>query len=355
MSTKPFLSIVLPSFNSKNYYSACLNSLLKINYPNFEIIVVDDGSTDGSLEAIKKISQKNPRLKVVETLKRKGIPSSRNVGVEVSQGELIAFLDMDMEITETWPNGLIRVLLDKKEVVAVLPKVLDFHQRNIIQTVGGRIIPYSAWVFVRGYGEIDKGQYSEEEEISINAAGAIVKREAVYLLGGFDESLGAFDDLDFGWRLWVAGFRSLVVPQSIIYHWTVKAAGTRHAGSSKMESEYHLANVVRMMIKNLEIGNLVKYLPLAILINLLRVLVNLLRGNVNPFLGLIKAYVTILINLPKILEQRYEVQILRKFGDKRLFGSAFVSGNIFKTYRDVFLKNIEISRSWHLKGAIKAD
>ncbi len=347
------LSIILPSFNSKEYYRACLKSLLKIKYPNFEVIIVDDGSTDGSFEAIQRIAARDQHLKLIQTLKRRGIPASRNIGIEAAQGDLIAFFDMDMEVTDSWPNELIKVLMEKKDIGAVLPKVMDFHQRNVIQSIGGRMIPYSAWVLVRGLGQIDKGQYEQCEEVSINAAGAIIKKEAVRQLKGFDESLGMFDDLDFGWRLWVAGWRSLSVPKAIIYHWTIKPWTIKHGGLPRVKHEYYQANVIRMMFKNLETDNLMKYLPVALAVFIAKILVNLLKGNTNPLIGTLKAWWGIAVGFPQILKQRQEIQTNRKFPDSRLWGSAFVKGNVFDVYFKSVKKNIEISRVWNLKGEIQ--
>ncbi len=342
----PYLSIIIPAFNTKPFYKACLESLLRIDYPDYEIIVVDDGSSDGSFEAIKKIAEKNPQLKLIQTLTRRGIPRSRNIGIEASKGELIAFFDMDMEVTSTWPNELIKVLIRHKDVGGVLPKVLDFHKRKIIQSVGGRIIPQTGGPLVRGLGEKDTGQYDEIEEVSINAAGAIIKKGIAQKLGGYDETLGMYDDIDFGWRMWIYGWRSLYVPAAYIYHWTAKPWSAR-PGSSKIEHEYFLDNAVRVIIKNFELKNVIRYLPQALVIMFLRVILNLMRGNLIPLLGATKALLINLIRLPLTLKERNEIQTNRKLSDEKMMGKVFVRGSYLSIYINHIRFSLQISRLWY--------
>lgn len=345
----PFLSIIIPAFNTKKFYKPCLESLLKIDYPNYEIVVVDDGSKDGSYEAIKEIAEKHSKLRVIQTLTRRGIPRSRNIGIEAAKGELIAFFDMDMEITETWPNELIKVLMKHKNVGGVLPKVLDFHKRDIIQSVGGRIIPHTGGPAVRGLGEKDWGQYNKIEEVSINAAGAIIRKEVAEKLGGYDESLGMYDDIDFGWRMWIYGWRSFYVPSAHIYHWTAKPWSARSTGSSKIEHEYYLDNMIRVIIKNFELSSVVRYLPQALAIMFLRVLINLLKGNVIPVLGVSKALIVNLTRLPRTLQERAEIQKNRKISDAKMMGSVFIEGTYTKIYVEHVGPSLDVSRNWQKK------
>lgn len=345
---QPFLSIIIPAFNTHKFYKSCLTSLLEINYPNYEILVVDDGSTDGSFEAIKKMAEKNKRLRVIQTLKRKGIPGSRNLGIEAAKGDLIAFFDMDMEVTDTWPNELIKVLLSRKKNGAVIPKVFDFHKRDIFQSVGGRIIPQTPGPLVRGLGEKDRGQYNKPEKVSINAAGAIIKKEVARELRGYDETLGMYDDIDFGWRMWIHGWESWYVPQAYIYHWTAKPWSER-PGASKIMHEYYLDNFIRVGLKNFERQNVWRYLPQALAITMVRIMVNLLHGNFVPLVGASKALVVNIFRLPRTLKERAEVQKNRRVSDKKLMGSAFVKGSYLKIYRDHIRASLAKSRFWHEK------
>lgn len=342
----PFLSVVVPAYNSIKYYRPLLKSLLKIHYPSYEIVVVDDGSTDGSREKIEKMAERHKNIRIIKTLSRKGIPGSRNLGIEVSRGDLIAFFDMDMEVDKSWPGDLIKVLLRRRDVGGVLPKVLDFNRRDRIQAVGFWIDPHSLWVIPKGYGEIDEGQYTHSEEISIGAAGSIVKRDAIRMINGFDESLGMFDDIDFGWRLNVVGWKTLCVPSSVIYHWTAKPWSVRPKTSSLLEQDLYMNNLTRSLIKNLETSNLVRYFPQRVMIMFFRVILNLLKGNTIAIRGFAASAFWNLTNLRGTLSERENIQKMRKIKDSQLFGGIFIEGGFVEIYLKYLRPLIKKTNIW---------
>lgn len=342
----PLLSIVIPAFNSKNHYKALLGSLLNIKYPHYEIIVVDDGSTDGSYEEIKRVSEKNKNLRIIRTLSRKGIPDSRNLGIEVSGGELIAFFDMDMEVNKSWPGELINLLLHNNKIGAVLPKVLDFNDRNKIQAVGFKIDPHTVWVVPKGYGELDKGQYKDVEKIAIGAAGSIIKREVIEKVGGFDKYLGMFDDIDLGWRIRIAGWETLCVPSVFIYHWTTKPWSIRPKSSSLLEQDFYINNLMRSVLKNFEMRNIIRYLPQRTLIMIFRVFYNLLNGNTIAFQGFTKALFWNIFNLKDTLSERRKINDYRKVHDLELFKEIFVDGSFVEIYNRELVPLSKKVRSW---------
>lgn len=342
----PFLSIIIPVFNSKAHYKVCLDSLLKMDYPNFEIIIVDDGSTDGSYEDIRKMSLKSPEIKLIQTLKRKGIPASRNIGIEASKGDYIGLLDIDMKLGKGWPKELIKFLLQNNETGGVVPKVLDFHKTDTIQAMGVYLIPHTGWVLPYGYGEKDKGQYDFINEISIGAAGSIVRKDVLMKLGGFDETQGMFDDLDLGWRIRLLGKSTFCVPSAIMYHWTSKAWSKRPKSSSRVELEFYIDNSIRVLIKNLELKSLIRYLPQSLIIMLIRVIVGLIKGNTIPLRGSIKAIIWNTIFLGETLKARKKVQSIRNVSDEALFGKTFVRGNFIEIYFKQLRFVLNRSRMW---------
>lgn len=344
--TLPFLSVVIPAFDSKNFFKHCLESLLKMNYPQFEIIVVDDGSTDGSYEAMIKISKQHPQLRIIKTLRRRGIPGSRNLGIEVAKGDYIAFLDMDMDIESRWPRDLITIFMKNKTVGAIVPKVLDFNQRDIIQACGIYIIPHTAWVIPRGFGQKDVNQYSKVEEIGLGAAGSIVRKKILEEIGGFDEDLGPFDDIDMGWRIRLAGWKTLYLPSAVIHHWTAKPWTVRPKSSRRIEHEYYLDNLIRLPLKNLELKNVLRLLPVGLLIMFGRVLYNLVKGNLIPLFGGFKAFLAILHDFPQILKQRSVVQVKRKVKDKELQGNFFLNESIIKILFYQLKPTLDTSIKW---------
>ena len=94
MPTQPLLSVIVPVYNAAPYLRRCLDSICGQTYPNLEIILIDDGSTDSSLEICKQYAAKDPRVRVLHQA-NKGLPATRNVGIEQSKGEFFTFVDSD--------------------------------------------------------------------------------------------------------------------------------------------------------------------------------------------------------------------------------------------------------------------
>lgn len=287
-----------------------------------------------------------PEIKLIQTLTRRGIPRSRNIGIELAKGDYIAFVELDMKLGEGWPGELIRFLQQNQEVGGVVPKVLDFHKTNLIQAAGLYLIPHTGWVIPYGFGEKDMGQYDFVNEINIGAVGSIVRKDILTTLGGFDETQGMFDDLDLGWRIRLIGRSTFYIPSAIVYHWTAKAWSKRPKSSSKIEHEFYIGNSIRVLIKNLETKNLIRYLPQSMAIMLLRILVGLLRGNTIPLRGSLKAILWNIISLGETLKERAKVQSTRNVSDDALFGKTFIRGNFIEIYFKHLKFVLDRARVW---------
>ena len=337
----PPVSIIVANFNGEKYLSTCLNSIFDSLYPNFEVIIVDDGSSDRSVEIIKKFQKVDKRIVLLLNKKNIGAAARRNVALKKVKGDVIIFLDNDTEVTKNWITELIKPLLREKSVGAVQALLLDFNKRDQIQMAGGLLIPHTGWLAPFYHGESYKkvkNILSEREIVSISAALA-VKKEVIDTIGGFDEEEARYtEDLDFCWRIWIAGYKIVLAPNAIVYHWTKSVKQRASAKASYKQIYFHLAkNSIRSIFKNYEFTNVLKYLPISILINIGRGLLFLFsQRRVDALVGSLEAIIWLFYNSSDTLKARGIVQASRKFGDKYLMRKIFTQESLIQVYNKHF-------------------
>lgn len=168
------VSIVIPAYNEEKYVTKCIESLLKQTYQDFELIFVDDGSTDNTKEIIKEFIKKDKRIKLL-TQKHGGPGRGRNLGVKNSKGEIIVLIDADMEFYKDYVKNLIQPILKGKEIGT-------YHIKEYVAN------KYNIWAKCWGTKRVD-----DKPGMKLPIFRAILKKEFLKA-GGFDPSTGLFDD-----------------------------------------------------------------------------------------------------------------------------------------------------------------
>lgn len=338
---RPFVSIVINNFNGEKFLKTCLSSVFKTDYSHFEVIVVDDRSQDKSLKLIKKHFGKQKNLKVHKMTENSGTAATRNKGAQLAKGDVVVFLDNDTEVTRGWLKELTKTLFSQKNIGISQSLLLDFKKRNLIQMAGGRLIPQVAWLAPFNqwdkHDEVKDG-LTERSILGITAALA-VRKEVFEKIGYFDEKLVAYvSDIEFSWRAWIAGYKVVLSPKSIVYHHTKSMKQRSHMYETKVNAYFHLSkNSIRTIIKNYEARNVFKYLPYSILINLGRSLAFLITRLDTPALvGTTKGFAWNVVNFADTLNERKRVQKTRKVNDDYLRGRAMTEENITKIYSKYF-------------------
>ncbi len=335
-STSPLVSVIIPNYNTREYIEDFLKSLLSTNYPNFEVIIVDDGSTDGSKEYLAQIELHEPRIKIINTLQKRGLTSSRNRAIEVTKGKYIALAETDMKFDHNWMIEAIKILESDSTIGGVSGKVRDIDHPELLQAVGLKLIPQVGWVSAVGFAEKEFEYKVQSQEVSMGAVGTFVRKSVLQKLRGFDEEMDRIDDIELGWRIWVSGNRIISVPTSITYHVTVKPWSIRKKSVTKIQQEMASIRVLRMLIKNYELANLIWYLPQGIMLLIARACINLINGNIYPIISLPVAFVWLVTTLPSTLRERKYMQSIRGFSDKRIFDSIMVKGNLLEIFHNCY-------------------
>lgn len=247
------ISVVIPNWNGSKLLPTCLNALRQQTFHDFEIIVVDDGSTDGSRGLL---ARDYPNVRVISLETNRGFAPAVNEGIRAARGEVIALLNNDTQADAHWLEEIARALEHNPHAGMVACKLRLFDRRDHLHSAGDfyRVdgIPGN-----RGVWEKDGGQYDDARGIFGGCGAAVAYRRAMLdEIGMFDEELGSYcEDVDLNWRARLAGYAVAYAPRAIVYH-HISATG-----GGPLASFFNGRNFVWVLAKNYPRGLWKKYWP----------------------------------------------------------------------------------------------
>ena len=218
------VSVIVVNWNRRELLRACLESLAAQTYAPLEVVLVDNGSTDGSAEMAEAEFGGRLALTVFRSPVNLGFCAGNNRGIERARGELIALLNNDAEAGPEWAAELAAVFEGRPEVGMAASKILVHEDPKRIDKVG-HLIYLDGQNRGRGTGQIDRGQFDRAEEVLWpDGCAAMYRRAMLDEIGLFDEDFFAYaDDAELGLRARIAGWRCMYVPGAVVRH---------HRGSS---------------------------------------------------------------------------------------------------------------------------
>jgi GT2 family glycosyltransferase len=305
------VAVIIPNWNGKKWLEICLNSLFKQTYHAFEIVVVDNGSTDDS---ISYIDQHFPQVKVVALRNNKGFAAAINAGVRSVKTDYVAFLNNDTKADPDWLNELMACAQRNPEIASFCSKLLNYDDRKKIDGVGIQINEVGQARSI-GWEEKDVGQF-EKERLIFGATGgaALFKREIFLKVGGFDEHYFMYsEEVDWAFRAQFLGYRSLYSPKAIIYHKHKATSGKRQ----DMLEYWQFKNMYMTIIKNFPTSILLsKWRWLKILLVYFNTIWYQFRSGFfwQPF----AVTFSLLVNLPYLIKERVRIQKTKKIADHYL-------------------------------------
>jgi len=316
MNLQPLVSILVVSHNSEKDLEACLQSVYSQDYRNFEILVVDNNSDDGS---VKLVRTKYPEVNVTALEENIGFGGACNLGVTLAQGDLIAFLNPDTRVHKRWLKEIVRNILASPMLGACGSQVL-FWDGERIQSLGGVYSRETGYALDLGFGARSSRIDSRSSRPVFHVCGAsIVVRKSIFkLVQGFDEDYFMyFDDVDLSWRIRMRGFQVDIVPTSIVYH----KIDPRRAYLATYRFWIE-RNSLRALLKNYELRNVIIYLPTVLALRGTALVFLLMTAKLHHAYVMIKALADVILNFRNIWKKRQEVQQKRMLKDKDLFADS---------------------------------
>lgn len=224
----PRVSVIIPHWNGKEHLETCLEAMRRQTFRQFEVILVDNGSTDGSQEFVRN---QYGEVRLLELGRNLGFTGACNAGYRVARGAFIVLLNNDTEADAAWLEALVDAFHRYPQAGSIASKLLLFDQRDHFHAAGDfyRVdgIPGN-----RGVWHKDRGQYDEEEEVFGACGAAAAYRRTMLDETGFLDSAFYFscEDIDLAWRAQLGGWQVIYAPRAIVYH-KLKATGGSVTGS----------------------------------------------------------------------------------------------------------------------------
>lgn len=216
-STFPLVSIIIVTFNNFTYTKLCIESIYaRTAYPKFEVIIVDNASTDGTREYLEELEGKRRNVKVILNQENQGFAAASNIGIKISKGEFVILLNNDTIVTRGWISGLIKHLIKNPQVGMVGPVT------NAIGNEAKINVPYSdisdIELFADNYTSRNRGIVFEIPVLALFCVA--MRRDIIERVGLLDEqfSVGMFEDDDYAMRMKQAGLKTVCTEDVFIHH-----------------------------------------------------------------------------------------------------------------------------------------
>jgi GT2 family glycosyltransferase len=314
------VAVVIPSWNGRDQLATVLESLEEQRFRDFDTVVVDNGSTDGTVEYLR---ESWPDVRVVSLDRNIGFAAAVNRGIERGNGEYVALINNDVELEPHWLEITVATLDEHRDAGSVASKLLEWERRNVLDGAGD-LVGWDGYCVRRGKGERDRGQYDGSRRVlSACAAAALYRRRALEDVGPFDESFFAYiEDVDWGLRAQLAGWDCVYEPTAVAYH----VGGVSSSRMSGFELFQCHRNIVSMMVKDFPLPVLILCAPWSIARRCGSLVKAMLRGDASL---LLRAWAAALRELPASFASRRAIQGRRRRGNLgmlRLMGRPAYTG-----------------------------
>ena len=249
------VSVIIPNFNGIAFLDTVLNSLEGQSMNDFEVILVDNGSTDGSCSFT---AANYPWVHILELPDNFGFCRAVNEGIRASKAPYVLLLNNDTEVTENFVEEMLDAIKRHRKAFSCGARMVQYHDRDRLDDAGNYYCALG-WSFARGRGR-DIHAFEKEEKIFAACAGAAIYRKKILdQIGLFDEEHFAYlEDVDIGYRARIYGYENWYAPEAVVYHVGSGTSGSRY---NQFKTRYSSRNNVYLVYKNMPFLQILLNLP----------------------------------------------------------------------------------------------
>jgi len=298
----PSVSIIIPHHGGFDILNECLLSLKKSTFKDYEIIIVDNASSDDS---IKNIKQKFSDINIIHMESNLGYAGGCNEGALIAKGTFLLFLNNDTVHEDDWIQPMVNLISSDENIGSIQPKILNIENKKLFDYAGasGGFLDIFCFPFLRGRVfndiEADESQYDNKREIFWASGCAFITRKELFLEILFDKKLFAYmEEIDYSWKLLLLGYRNIVEPKSVIYH-----DGGTLKNRSLFKSYFNHRNSMILFLTNHNTIIMLCLLIPKLLLEIISLLRYVLTINIKGFIAQLLGYIWILTHPFYILKR----------------------------------------------------
>jgi GT2 family glycosyltransferase len=296
-------TVVVPNWNGRDFLGPCLTALRDQVERDFAVVIVDNGSQDGSAAFVE---EHFPEAQLIQLNQNRGFAAATNAGIKTAPGEYVALLNNDCEPAPSWLSELVACLERHPRAIASTSKLVLRDEPHVIDDAGDILSTYFR-AYERGRGEHDRGQYDGELQVfGASGAASLWRVEMLKQIGLFDEDFFAYyEDVDLSFRARLAGYECWYAPRAVVRH---ARAGTSQEWAAQFTHFYGVRNRWAMIVKNVPTTLLLRSVPRLVLAEALSIARALRERNARH---LVRAYGDVVRAAPVLLRRRRAVQARR--------------------------------------------
>ncbi|PPK83568.1 GT2 family glycosyltransferase [Lacrimispora xylanisolvens] len=258
------VTIIIPNYNGLKFMEPCFKALRAQSDQNFELLVVDNGSTDGSVKWLE--DHQIPSIFLEENT---GFSGAVNIGIRESVTPYVILLNNDTEPQPDYVKEMVKAIQRSPKIFSVSSKMIQLYHKDLMDDAGD-MYSVLGWAYQRGVGQKSSGYKKACRVFSACAGAAIYRREVFDKIGGFDEDHFAYlEDIDVGYRAKICGYENWYCPKAVVYHVGSGTSGSKYnsfkvklAARNNLYLNYKNMPFLQLILNSLPIlaGMAVKYM-----------------------------------------------------------------------------------------------